>query len=1426
MSVASFSRRLGAMAALVWFAWASLACAWADEPGIRLLRSEWSLSAPPAAPSLVAPRVAAAPTIDGRLDDAAWSNAPVATNFLVLGSTKTASPQTRARLVFDQQALHVAFECVEPALPQLQARTDLTHDTDPVWQDDCVEVCLSAPGDQAVWHLILSAGGGRYDEKVTGKTHDSGWNGDWSAAVGRGQGVWQAELRVPWSALGAGVPVDGARWRLQLARGRRPHPEQTSVWSCNVHGGVVRAESMGTLILGAPVGPASTNADSDAANATLEPPLLRFDGSTLTVAARIAPAQARSWQATLRVADSQGSVLAELTHPLEGSELSYAIPAERWRGRPITLTFEAGPPGAAPPRLRGQAESSGKMPAFVTTPRRDVLPQRQAPAGHQLVPVRVVTPPLAVTQATMPVRCGVPVPRGALRDPSLVTVSDSRGRPALAQARALAWWEAPGDPQRSVKWLLVSFDASTEAKAQAYEVHLGADVAPATIASPLRVEQTDQGVSVDTGAMRLAIDRSSPRLITQAWRGGRALLGDSARAGLYVVDHEGTLYRSALDRDATLVIESQGPHEAVIKAQGRYISGDGRPYNQWTTRLHAYANRPFVRVVHSFVLTEGSEKRRVREIGLELPLRREGEQTVRIPRGTPYAVAADLPEPIQSDPHTFTGAALDEQGQLTAFQDSQRTWKLLGRGESALLSGERSGHWLSVVGPRGGLTVAARWWWQQYPNAMTWRRESGEVDTLSLAFWTRRGAGELDLRPEPFVRSKGVWDYWSKQIMQVKDRRHEFPPSLGGTLTSDGGGVSKTHELTLWFHDVDDAGVAAQAGYLTQKPVYAHVDPAWLDRSEAMGRLHPRDEVNFPQVEAAIDTHLQVERLRQSDDRYGNPEYHDSYGLLDFGDTLHSGKYAHRYWSHFFYCEPTVWWTLYARSGDRGALDFAQANARHHMDIDTCHWDVGPRQTPGSINHDDAGFFHWDYNDGYISTSNYLTYLTACHYLTGDERARDVAVMIGEMIKRRIASGYQAGWSHRGTGMTLWNLVELCNLTWDPVIREHADLLADQVKRNVRDGLSTGYSGAMPLDFTLAYIFPAAIAYHQATGDPAMAQWIVDQAVGIARRGDGAFQGKYFTQWDGLAYAWRLTGDDALLALPRHFLTQITQSCTPRDVDVFVGNRVWWMQKAGYLMHALAHAGSVPAQAPPWSTAGEIRVLDERDEPFCLMVRMQALGGDDPRLLKQLGKLDAESSRGGPALVLIGPDGAEVDRRVYPASPRVDPWFSYGGWLETFDLKSDGRRGVYRLRMESSTGVLFQLHLVHNTLGKAMFSGGVGDGVSPNGRFAPAATHVLYVPADVARWSVALLPPPHLHDAKLVVRDGQGAAVVDRNIGRETGRQRDQWITVDIDVPENQRGRFWTLELSGDGELRLWKLKGVEPFVARSVAEAFEPGGR
>ena len=202
----------------------ALLCAGAAEPGQALsagptsARGGVSFEGPPSpeAPAVIARDSAGRATIravrlaeplrlDGRLDEAFYSSVPPMSDLLQVEpkSGEPAAEKTDIWLAFDRTDVYVTFRCWESDPSQLVA-TEMRRDNSNTWQgNDVVAVLLDTFYDRRNGVLfITNAIGGRNDGQVTNETQYSpDWNPVWSVAVGRFEGGWTVEMKVPFKTL-------------------------------------------------------------------------------------------------------------------------------------------------------------------------------------------------------------------------------------------------------------------------------------------------------------------------------------------------------------------------------------------------------------------------------------------------------------------------------------------------------------------------------------------------------------------------------------------------------------------------------------------------------------------------------------------------------------------------------------------------------------------------------------------------------------------------------------------------------------------------------------------------------------------------------------------------------------------------------------------------------------------------------------------------------------------------------------------------------------------------------------------------------------------------------------------------------------------------------------------------------------------------
>lgn len=183
---------------------------------------------------LAAGRVRGRLVVDGRLDEAAWGEARVADGFTQVRPSPGAAPSaaTTARVLVDDDALWVGVRLEErdPAGPlAVLGRRDAEL------PGDWVHVLVDSYFDRrTAFRFSVNAAGVVQDALVANDVEfdeDRGWNAVWEVTVGREDGAWTAEFRIPLTQLRFNGAADSARTLgLQVLRDRARGNER-SAWA-------------------------------------------------------------------------------------------------------------------------------------------------------------------------------------------------------------------------------------------------------------------------------------------------------------------------------------------------------------------------------------------------------------------------------------------------------------------------------------------------------------------------------------------------------------------------------------------------------------------------------------------------------------------------------------------------------------------------------------------------------------------------------------------------------------------------------------------------------------------------------------------------------------------------------------------------------------------------------------------------------------------------------------------------------------------------------------------------------------------------------------------------------------------------------------------------------------------------------------------
>jgi len=171
--------------------------------------------------------------VDGMLLETSWDRAERAGPFVRSLDGKAAAAATEARLLWDDDALYVAFQCEDA-----DVSTPFSRDDEALYTSNVVEIFLNPGGDLAHYvEIEVAPSNALFDASFTGRR--AGMDLAWSSGARHAVHVdgtlndsrdvdrgWTVELAIPFASLpGSPHPRRGEEWRFNLYRLRQPPGE-------------------------------------------------------------------------------------------------------------------------------------------------------------------------------------------------------------------------------------------------------------------------------------------------------------------------------------------------------------------------------------------------------------------------------------------------------------------------------------------------------------------------------------------------------------------------------------------------------------------------------------------------------------------------------------------------------------------------------------------------------------------------------------------------------------------------------------------------------------------------------------------------------------------------------------------------------------------------------------------------------------------------------------------------------------------------------------------------------------------------------------------------------------------------------------------------------------------------------------------------
>lgn len=620
---------------------------------------------------------------------------------------------------------------------------------------------------------------------------------------------------------------------------------------------------------------------------------------------------------------------------------------------------------------------------------------------------------------------GVPLPRGALAQGGFFRLRSADGRDFTIEGTTAARW-----PDGTVKWLHLCGPVDLQPGRNHFQIIPGAP--PAARPEAPSDGTSDLEAAFERGALRLA--PAADRLLSITFNGQEVLRAPGLSAQMILADADGTR-RAALpwtpDPDGPRRIVG-GANRVVFRWTGHFVEL-GRVVGEMVLFIEALRHAPRVALQPVCIYLGDPDRDLVAALTLTIHTAFGGDETryaFANERGPGYR---DVLQPVPQGP-TWPFARQVQLG--SSFYATEKRATRAGSWVKAV-EGRRSQGWCHLAGPKGGVTAAMRYFWQEYPRSLSLDAVAGDV-TFGLI---PPEATPLDLRRYSPTR-------WGPVMYEHLEG--PFPAQTHGAT-----GIAKASELMLHFHTSPEEN-PAEAALRFVRP--ARLIPASEDlaRSRVLGALAPALAAGHEALESEVAA-LADFLVRERDVR-------GWYGLMNFGDVMiafysdkdcwafDDGGYA---WLNTEAVPDLGLWLAALRHGRRDWLDAAVEMTRHNRDVDTYHrGNFRGNGTRHNVN-------HWGCNDKewrvVMPLARRLHY-----YLTADPWTREVilnTVSAWQTYERTASSA-------PSITSALSGILVKHELTNDPadeaVLRRMADLYARAVRpdghfvKSVHVNLATG----------------------------------------------------------------------------------------------------------------------------------------------------------------------------------------------------------------------------------------------------------------------------------------------------------------------------------------------------------------------------------
>ncbi|MDA0836444.1 MAG: hypothetical protein O2857_01540 [Planctomycetota bacterium] len=398
--------------------------------------------------------------------------------------------------------------------------------------------------------------------------------------------------------------------------------------------------------------------------------------------------------------------------------------------------------------------------------------------------------PAESPSTALPISGGIPIPRGHLFNAENVTLKNSNGEVVPTQTRVLSRHVFDG----SIQMLLV--DAGAQVPDYRFHLEYGPEIKSPGKSTDLRVEESANEVTVDTGPLRFSVRKQKYNLIDSLFfdsdgngkfSAAEQQIESSDEQGAFTADPMGRLYWSSLGDIDWVRVEESGPVRCCIAASGTHRGINGRDLFRYVIRIQAFAGKPWLRIDHTFINEQAPFSTIMTGAGIRLGLKHGMFEQLQFDSETPITVSS---------------------GEEVISIQNEKGVKI--SGDTRKLFSSRSEGWTTLRSNSSALTAVIREWEWMPHKEFCFAPDKG----LDLCIWPRHHTDGLAVPV----------------------------------------GVSRSHRMWLHFHQPDQSDDDRRKHLnLFQGESLVQAEPSWYCESNVFGPLAHKDTERFPQFENMLD---------------------------------------------------------------------------------------------------------------------------------------------------------------------------------------------------------------------------------------------------------------------------------------------------------------------------------------------------------------------------------------------------------------------------------------------------------------------------------------------------------------------------------------------------------------------------------------------